>query len=73
MPCQVPRVIRPLLTGMEIHGGQSGADVSRHVVLAFGGVNEHGVAIGYEAGEESFEVATDIRVGIFLNQSDAEV
>ena len=52
----------------EVDGSQGSADVRRHVVVAFGGVDEHGVAVRYKAGEESFEVATDIGIGIFLNQ-----
>ena len=43
---------------------QDRADVRGHVVGAFGGVAEHGVAVGDEAGEVAFEVAPDARVGV---------
>src|SRR5215831_9342925 len=52
----------------KVDGGQGGADVSGHVVVAFGGVDEHAVAVGYKAGEEGLEIATDIWVGIFLDE-----
>jgi hypothetical protein len=52
----------------EVDGGQGGADVSGHVVVAFGGVDEHAVAVGDEAGEESFEVAADVGIGVFLDE-----
>ena len=52
----------------EVDGGKGGADVGGHVVVAFGGVDEHAVPIGDEAGEEGFEVAADVRVGVFLDE-----
>ena len=52
----------------EVDGGKGRADVSGHVVVAFGGVNEHAVAVWGEAGEKRFQVAADIRVSVFLNQ-----
>ncbi len=52
----------------EVHGGEGGAYVSGHVVVAFGGVHEHAVAVGNEAGEEGFEIAADVRVGVFLDE-----
>jgi len=42
--------------------------VSRHVVVAFGGMNEYAVAVGDEAGEECFEVAADVGIGVFLDE-----
>jgi hypothetical protein len=39
-----------------------------HIVIAFGCMNEHGVAIGDKAGEEGFQIAADVRIGILLNQ-----
>src|SRR4051812_44843371 len=36
--------------------------------MAFGSVDEHGIAVWDEAGEEGLEIAADVRVGILLNQ-----
>jgi len=52
----------------EVDGGKGGADMGGHVVIALGGVNEKWVAVGNEAGEEGFQIAPDIGVGIFLNE-----
>ena len=52
----------------EVDGGEGRADVSGHIVVAFGGVDEHGVAVRGDAGEESFKVAADVRVSIFLDE-----
>jgi len=52
----------------EVDGGEGSADVSGHVVVAFGRVDEHAVAVRDETGEEGFEVAADVGVGIFLNE-----
>ena len=51
----------------EIHGGECGAHVGRHVVVAFGGVLEDGVAVRREPREEAFEVAADFGISVFLN------
>lgn len=42
--------------------------MSRHVVVAFGGVDEHRVAVGNEAGEKGFEITANVWIGIFLNE-----
>jgi hypothetical protein len=52
----------------EIHRGQRGANVRGHIVIAFGGVNEEWVAVLHQAGEISLEVATDVGVGVLLDQ-----
>ena len=39
-----------------------------HVVGALGGVDEEAVAVGNDFRHEGFEVAADIRVGIFLDE-----
>src|SRR5262245_212853 len=52
----------------EVHGGEGGTDVGRHVVIAFRSVDEQRVAVGHKTREEGFQVAADIGVGIFLNQ-----
>ena len=52
----------------EVDAGECGPDMSRHVVVAFAGVTEEGIAIGGQAGEEAFEVAPNLGVGVFLNQ-----
>jgi len=52
----------------EVDGGEGGADVGRHIVIAFGGMDEHAVAVGDEAGEEGFEVAADVGIGVFLDE-----
>jgi hypothetical protein len=52
----------------EVYAGQRGADVGGHVIFAFGSVDEKRVAIGDEPGEEFFEIAADIRVGILLDE-----
>jgi len=52
----------------EVDSRQGGADVGGHVVVAFGGVDEHAVAVRDETGEEGFKVAADVGVGIFLNE-----
>jgi len=51
----------------QIDGRQRGAHMRRHVIIAFGCVNEQFVAVRDESVEKSFEVAANIRVGIFLN------
>src|SRR5690606_4090522 len=40
----------------QIDSGQRGANVGRHVVIAFRGVNEQSVAIGNEAFEKILQV-----------------
>jgi hypothetical protein len=57
-----------LVRNAEIYGGEGGADVGRHIVIAFGSVLEDGIAIGCEAREDAFKVAADLGVGIFLNK-----
>ena len=52
----------------QVHSCESGADMRRHVIIAFSGVNEHRIAVWNEAAEEGFEIAANIRVGIFLNE-----
>ena len=52
----------------EIDGGEGGADMGRHVVRAFGGVFEESVAVWDKAIEEAVEVATDFRIGVFLDE-----
>ena len=52
----------------QVHGGQRGADVRGHVVVAFAGVLEQRIPIRSEAGEESLQVATDLGVSIFLDE-----
>ena len=39
-----------------------------HVVFAFGGVLENGIAVGSEPGEEAFQIVADFGVGIFLDE-----
>ena len=52
----------------QVHGGKRGADMRGHIVHAFGGMDEHRIAVGHETFEEGLKIAADIRVGIFLNQ-----
>ena len=52
----------------EVDGGQGCANVRRHIVIAFGGVDEDRIAIANEAGEEGIEVATDVGVSVLLDQ-----
>jgi len=52
----------------KIHCRQRGADVGRHVILTLRGVYEDGITIPHEPGEEGFQVAADIGIGIFLDQ-----
>src|SRR5437867_2184847 len=52
----------------KVHGGERGANVRRHVVVTLFGVAEERVAVRNKAGEESFEVAANFRIGIFLNE-----
>lgn len=47
---------------------QGGADVSRHIVRTFEDVFVNRVALGYQAGQEAFEIALYGRVVIFLYQ-----
>src|SRR4051812_35757649 len=52
----------------QIDCGQSSPDVSRHVIIPFSIMNKKAVAIGDQPGKERFEVAANVRIGIFLNQ-----
>lgn len=52
----------------EVHGGERGADVRRHVVRALAGMDEERIAVGHEAVEEAFEIAAYVRVGVFLDE-----
>ena len=51
----------------EIYRGQGSADVSGHIVVTFGCVNEQSIPIRHETGEEMLKVPAHVRVGIFLN------
>src|SRR2546421_182227 len=46
----------------EVHRGQRRADVRRHVVIAFGGMDEMGIAIRDQTGEKVFQIPAHIRV-----------
>ena len=52
----------------ELSLGEGGSDVSRHVVGTFHGVSVEAVVFGDEAAEEGFEIADDVRVGVFLDE-----
>jgi len=52
----------------EVDGGQRGAHVRGHVVVALGGVDEKPVAIRHQTGEECLEIAPDVGVGVFLDE-----
>src|SRR5262245_20674498 len=52
----------------QIHGGQSGADVRRHIVLTFLDVLKERLAIRHKPRKEAFEVAPHFRVGVLLNE-----
>src|SRR3974390_2390886 len=48
--------------------GQGVAHVRRHIILPFLGVHEKTVAVRNQPGEEAFQIAPHVRVGIFLNK-----
>jgi len=52
----------------EVHGGQGGANVRRHVIVSFDRMPEERITVGHETGEESFQITAHVRVGIFLDQ-----
>ena len=52
----------------QVHRGQCGADVRRHVIVALGCVSKQRVPIGHEPREKTLQIAAHFRVGIFLNQ-----
>ena len=52
----------------KVHARQRAANVRGHVIGTFGSVNEKAIAVGNNARHPGFEVATDIWVGIFLNE-----
>ena len=52
----------------KIHGGQRGADVRGHVVIALGGVAEKRIAIAHEPRKKRVKVAAHIGVGVFLDE-----
>ena len=47
---------------------ERGANMSGHVVGAFGCVSVEGVVFGDEAAEETFEIAHHVGVSVFLNR-----
>ena len=47
---------------------QGSPDVGWHVVIAFGRMNEKRIAIRNKPGEEFLEIASHIRIGIFLDE-----
>ena len=52
----------------EIDRGERSPNMCRHIIGAFNGVNEQAVAIRNEAREKGFQVASHIRIGIFLDE-----
>jgi len=52
----------------KINSGECSANVGGHVVVAFGGMNEHMIAVGNEPGEEGFEVAANVGISVFLDE-----
>jgi len=51
----------------ETRGGQSALHVGRHIVWAFCGMGEEGIALGNEPSEPSFEVTAGGGVRVLLN------
>lgn len=43
-------------------------DMRRHVIVALDGVGEECIPVWHQAREEPLEVATDVGVGVLLNQ-----
>src|ERR1051326_2174969 len=52
----------------EINSGERAPHMGGHIVLALGGMDEKRVAVGHKAGKEFFQVAPNVRVGVFLNE-----
>lgn len=52
----------------KVHAGQGAANVCGHIVGAFSSVDEKAIAVGNDARHPGFEIATDIWVGIFLDE-----
>ena len=52
----------------EVHGGERGSDMGRHIVVAFHVMLEHRAAIAHKAFEKFLEIAAYRRIGIFLDQ-----
>ena len=52
----------------QLDRGQRGADVRGHVIRSFVAMPEQGVAIGYQASQETFEISAHVGIGIFLHE-----
>ena len=52
----------------EIYRREGGADMSGHIIIAFGSVNEKRIAVRDETGEERLQIAPNIWVGVFLDE-----
>jgi len=52
----------------KIHRGKSCSNMGGHVVFPFHSVNEQRVAVRNKPAEKRFQIASNIRVGILLNQ-----
>src|SRR5699024_10053067 len=51
----------------EIHAGENAADMSRHVIVAFLIVLEHGVAVAHRLGQPALDIAAHGGIGILAN------
>jgi hypothetical protein len=51
-----------------IDPGQSRSNMSRHVILPFHRVHKHGITVPNKVTEKGFKIATNIRVGVLLDQ-----
>lgn len=52
----------------KINGRESGADMSGHIILAFGGVAKQRIAIRNQAREKTLEILANSWVRVFLDQ-----
>ncbi len=52
----------------EIDGGESSSHMGRHVIGPLNRMDKQPVAIRNQAREKRLQVASDIRIGIFLNE-----
>jgi len=51
----------------EVDGRQRGADMSWHVIFAFGSVHKQRVSILYQASKEALQVTTHVRISVLLD------
>src|SRR6266516_2407342 len=62
------RELAPADRDGKIDWRQSGANMRRHIVVPFGGMDKQRVAVRHQPGEEFLKIPADVRISIFLDE-----